>query len=61
MNSKVKELKAKMKGKSDEDIKSAVDELKEKYKDIKSQVKEYYEEKYALEMDELKKDRSYRR
>ena len=56
MQTKIKELKASMKGKSKEEIANAVNEIRESFKKVKASIKDAYDEKYAKEMDQIKAD-----
>lgn len=63
MNGQIKALREQLKGLSKEERKARKEEFKQRiqalrdlYKDHKAKVKEYFEEKYAQEMDKIKAD-----
>lgn len=67
MNKQIKALREQLKGMSKEERKARKEEFKKKiqglrdlYKDHKAKVKEFFEEKYAQEMDQIKADGSFK-
>lgn len=67
MNEQIKALREQLKGMSKEERKARKEEFKQRiqalrdlYKDHKAKVKEYFEEKYAQEMDKIKADGGFK-
>lgn len=59
MKDKINELKKSMTGLSEREKAVAIQKLKDDYKEMKAQAKEYFEEKYAQEMDGIRSDKTY--
>lgn len=59
MKAKIKDLRARMKGMPKEELKAQVQALKDAYKEHKKKVREYYDEVYARELDNMRTDSSF--
>lgn len=59
MKAKIKALREQMKGMPKDEIKAKVQALRDAYKEHKKKVKEYFNEKYAQELDGMRADPSF--